>query len=194
MGVEQRADVWHRERVGGLGAQDAGSGVKGAGGNRTTGDRATTDSGIGVISIISVGAAEGAGKGGGWSAGCGTLEATYRRLRLRLDVQLVLCPHSRSSVADADAAIHALGREKGRKENRKGPAPEAMSTGLTNGLMGRCHPLPVAWALHWHPITERRPPHAAPNWMTWTGRSLGGEWGAEAWVRRPRADKGRRNE
>lgn len=35
-----------------------------------------------------------AGEGGGRRGGQGTLEATYRRLRLRLDVKVVLCPHS----------------------------------------------------------------------------------------------------
>ena len=82
--LKQRADVWHRERVSGLGDQGgSSSGVKGAA------DGATVDGGIGVvggIGITSIGAAKGPSEGRGWSADCGTLEATYRRLRLRLDV------------------------------------------------------------------------------------------------------------
>jgi hypothetical protein len=96
--------------MGGLGGQ-GGSRVKGAT------DGATTDSGISV-GVCSIGIGSGGpGEGGGWGrAGSGTLEATYRRLRLPLDVQLVLCPHSIKCVADM---IPASSRDEEKREKSK---------------------------------------------------------------------------
>lgn len=99
VGPEQSADIGHGVGVGRLGRED-GSGVNGAG------DRATADCGVGIGSP---------GDGRGWSAGYGILEAAYRRLRLPLDVKVVLCPHSIECVAVANPAIHAAREGKGGK-------------------------------------------------------------------------------
>jgi hypothetical protein len=115
--LEQGADIWHGKCVGGLSSQ-SGSRVNGAA------NGATTDSGI-SIGVGGIGVRSGGpGEGGRWRrAGCGTLEATYRRLRLPLDVQLVLCPHSIKCVADM---IPASSRDEGKEgKEQKGKIPEA---------------------------------------------------------------------
>ncbi len=81
--------------------------------------------------------------------------------------------------------FHALkgkgGRGKrSREEFQKPGIPPKTSTSF------RCHPPALrGWhgASHWHPITERRPPHTRPT----PGPEP--EWGTRSWIRRPRPAK-----
>lgn len=152
---KQSTDIRYGKSVGRLGRENR-SGVKG-------GDGAAAYGGIGV-------GAGGPGESGGWSARHGTLEATYRRLRLRLDVKLVLCPHSMSASPLKIQRFYA-GEEKGKREGRR----------KVRNREGRDARARVrAWRVN-RPITEARP-------CTPRNPDGPGAWGEH--VGRPREGRG----